>query len=75
MGVSASVHAGIHTPLGRHPPKEQIPLPQSRDPPAADPIPREQTSPSAMHAGRYGQQAGGTHPIGMYTCLHLSGLK
>ena len=22
-----------------------------------------------MHAGRYGQQAGGTHPTGMHTCL------
>ena len=27
-------------------------------------------SPStAVHAGRYGQQAGGTHPTGMHTCL------
>ena len=24
--------------------------------------------PGAMHAGRYGQQAGGTHPTGMHTC-------
>ena len=22
-----------------------------------------------MHAGRYGQQAGGTHPTGMHSCL------
>ena len=26
--------------------------------------------PGAVHAGRYGQQAGGTHPTGMHTC-HL----
>ena len=31
--------------------------------------PWEQTPPSgAVHAGRYGQQAGGTHPTGMHTC-------
>ena len=24
--------------------------------------------PCAVHAGRYGQQAGGTHPTGMHTC-------
>ena len=24
--------------------------------------------PGAVHAGRYGQQAGGTHPTGMHTC-------
>ena len=27
-----------------------------------------QTPPCAVHAGRYGQQAGGTHPIVMRTC-------
>ena len=26
--------------------------------------------PEAVHAGRYGQQAGGTHPTGMHTCLN-----
>ena len=25
--------------------------------------------PGAVHAGRYGQQAGGTHPTGMHTCV------
>ena len=24
-----------------------------------------------MHAGRYGQQVGGTHPTGMHSCLAL----
>ena len=32
-------------------------------PPGADP-------PEAVHAGRYGQQAGGTHPTGMHTCYY-----
>ena len=27
--------------------------------------------PSQVHAGRYGQQAGGTHPTGMHTCCIL----
>ena len=26
------------------------------------------TTPGAVHAGRYGQQAGGTHPTGMHSC-------
>ena len=70
-GVSASVHAGIHNT----PPAD---TPQSRPhldrPPEADNLP-EQTPPGsrhpqgAVHAGRYGQQAGGTHPTGMHTCF------
>ena len=51
----------------RHPP-EQIP-PGADTPSGADPtgdqVPPEQTPPCAMHAGRYGQQAGGMHPAGM----------
>ena len=27
--------------------------------------------PEAVHAGRYGQQAGGTHPTRMHTCCQL----
>ena len=27
--------------------------------------------PGAVHAGRYGQQAGGTHPTGMHTCYQV----
>ena len=38
----------------------------SRPPPGAD------TSPCTVHAGKYGQQAGGTHPTGMYTCFEVS---
>ena len=33
------------------------------------PTPEETPVPCAVHAGRYGQQAGGTHPTGMHTCL------
>ena len=51
-GGSASVCA---------PPKEQTP-PREQTPRADTP------SPSAVYAGRYGQQAGGTHPTGMQTC-------
>ena len=87
QGVSAPLHAGIHTSRGirgRQPPAADTPL--GADPPAADipfeQIPQEQTSPlkqtprsrhplRTVHAGRYGQQAGGTHPTGMHTCFHL----
>ena len=32
--------------------------------------------PGAVYAGRYGQQAGGTHPTGMHSCLtHFSSLS
>ena len=55
------------------------PHPPGQKPPAAD-TPQQQTPPQhqtppgsrhplcAVHAGRYGQQAGGTHPTGMHTC-------
>ena len=31
-----------------------------------------QVPPGAVHAGRYGQQAGGTHPTGMHSCVKIS---
>ena len=31
--------------------------------------PPEQAPPCAVHAGRYGQQAGGMHPTGMQSCF------
>ena len=34
------------------------------DPPGAD-------TPRAVHAGKYGQQVGGTHPTGMHTCFYF----
>ena len=30
-----------------------------------------QTPPGTVHAGRYGQQAGGTHPTGMQSCINV----
>ena len=38
--------------------------PGSRHTPGADPPP-----PGTVHAERYGQQVGGTHPNGMHTCF------
>ena len=32
------------------------------------PGPEAGTTPGAVHAGRYGQQAGDSHPTGMHTC-------
>ena len=83
-GVSASVHAGIHThPGSRHPSGADTPwsrhpradTPWEQTPPGADPP--EQTPPGSrhslptctVHAERYGQQVGGTHPTGMHTCF------
>ena len=69
-GVSASVHAGIHTP----PPWADTPYPPGSPPtpeqtPPHEQIPAGADTPLAVHAGRYGQQAGGTHPTGMHTCF------
>ena len=51
------------SPLGADPPS---PTPGSRPPPGADtPLP------TAVHAGIYGQQVGGTHPTGMHSCFLL----
>ena len=47
------------------------PSPGSRHPPAADTPPGRRHPPRAVHAWRYGQQAGGTHPTGMHTCIFL----
>ena len=57
------------------PPWDQTRPPPGPDTPRTRPT-QDQTSigldppphPAAVHAGRYGQQAGGTHPIGMHTC-------
>ena len=58
-------------PQSRHHPRSRLP-PGSR-PPGADPP--EQTPLGAVHAGRYGQQVGGTHPTGMHTCFALEIVK
>ena len=62
-GVPAQVHPlGMYTPLGRYTPWAGTP-PRQVHPPAGTPYP------GAVHAGRYGQQVGGTHPTGMHSCL------
>ena len=50
--------------LGYHPPGA------GTTPPRAD-TPQEQAPPGAVYAGRYGQQAGGTHPTGMHSCFTI----
>ena len=49
---------GPGTPSGtRYTPWDQVHPPGTR------------YTPQAVHAGRYGQQVGGTHPTGMHSCL------
>ena len=63
-------------PLGRHPPRTRY-TPQNQVPtwyqvhsPRTRYTPQDQVHPpsGAVHAGRYGQQAGGMHPTGMHSC-------
>ena len=49
----------------------QLPGTRGRYPPGADTSLEQTPSPTAVHAGRYGQQAGGTHSTGMHTCWQL----
>ena len=80
-GGSASVHAGIH-PLGADPSKPGIPLDQAsphleqtpldRAPPRSRPPWTRHPPPCTVHAGRYGQQAGGMHPTGVQYCFNIN---
>ena len=46
--------------------------PQTRyTPPGTRYPPKPGTPPLAVHAGRYRQQAGGTHPTGMHSCYRM----
>ena len=79
------MHAGIQPPTGtrnpgtRHPLRDQAPpwdqIPHGADPPgpgtpwSRHPSPGPGAPPCTVHAGRYGQQAGGMHPTGMQSCL------
>ena len=45
------------------------PLPPGSRHPSDQASPRSRHPPGAVHAGRYGQQAGGTHPTGMHSCF------
>ena len=55
--------SGRPSPPGRN--QEDPPLKEDRPPL------QEDRPPGAVHAGSYGQQAGGTHPTGMHTCLNI----
>ena len=80
--VPGQVHPpGRYTPLGRYtPPRAGTPpdryTPLGRYTPLAGTSPRQvhpladTPTPGAVHAGRYGQQAGGTHPTGMHSCFY-----
>ena len=67
------------TPPGQKPPCADNPLEQTPPPGADTPSgadispqsihPSRSRPPHAMHAGRYGQQAGSTHPTGIQSCL------
>ena len=69
------VHPWVGTPPGRYTPQAGTPpgpgTPQAGTPPRQvyppwDQVhPPDQVHPQAVHAGRYGQQVGGTHPTGM----------
>ena len=48
--------------------QEQTPPWGADTPQGADTHPRSTEPPGAVHARRYGQQAGGTHPTGMQSC-------
>ena len=62
--VPAPVHAGIHLPLGRYTPWAGTP------PGQVHPLGRYTSR--QVHLLRYDQQAGGTHPTGMQSCLRNS---
>ena len=67
--MSAPLPAGIHTPpgtRGRHPLDGQ---PNGQTPPGQTHPPW--TDPPAQCMMGYGQQAGGTHPTGMHSCLPM----
>ena len=68
--VSASVLLGYTPPPRADPPGSRPP--RSRHPPEQTPLHPADPSLVAVHAGRYGQQTGGTHPTGMHTCSNLN---
>ena len=64
--------ASRHPPWQGKPPARQTP-PSKADTPLskADPLARRPPPPCAVHARRYGQQAGGMHPTGMQSCFKI----
>ena len=79
--VRNSVHGGglphcmlWYTPTPSPPDQRQAPWdqtpPQTGTPRDQTHSPWDKTPPNAVHAGRYGQKAGGTHPTGMQSCCY-----
>ena len=69
-------YLGKYTPQGGTPPvgtgPGQVTPPQQLHPPGQVHDPHwAGTPPGAVHAGRYAQQADGTHPTGMQSCFFL----
>ena len=63
-GAGTTPHQTRYTPGTRYTPRHQVhPLGPGTHTPGT------RYTPGAMHARRYGQQAGGTHPTGMHSCL------
>ena len=59
---------GTLPPPGRYiPPRQVHPLDRY--------TPRAGTPPRAVHAGKYGQQVGGTHPTGMHSCSRIYSIQ
>ena len=58
-------------PRTRHPPGADTPqqTPPGADTPQDQAPPGSRHPPGAVHAGRYDQRAGGTHPTGMQSCF------
>ena len=75
--VKNSVHKGGclphgmlgYTPWGPDTPPEQTP---PSKPEAGTPLGADTPTPCKVHAGRYGEQAGGTHPAGMHSYWEYS---
>ena len=59
---------GTRHPQSRHPRQGRHPLGPGTPPWSRHPPPPRADPPGAVHAGRYGQQAGGMHPTGMQSC-------
>ena len=64
---------GRHLPPGTRGRHSPLPEPEADNPlgPEADTLPGSRHPlPGKVHAGRYGQQTGGTQPTGMHTCFY-----
>ena len=69
LGPGTPPRADTHPPDQAHPPGTRSP-PLDQVPPSGPGTP-----PRAEHAGRYNQCAGGLHPTGMQSCLHLQSFQ